>query len=57
MNQLILALAPMPDEAEDLATSRDLRLLETTGGRLHLGKHLYGRSVELVRRAKSGLVQ
>lgn len=55
MNQLILALAPMPDEAEDLATSRDLRLLETTGGRLHLSSISTAGSVELVRRAKSRL--
>ena len=27
MMQLVLGLAPMPAEAEDLATSRDLRLL------------------------------
>ncbi len=53
MMQLILALAPMPPEAEDLATSRDLRLLETTGGRLHLTSISTAGSVELVRRAKS----
>lgn len=50
--QLILALAPMPAEAEDLATSRDLRLLETTGGRLHLSSISTQGSVELVRRSK-----
>ena len=53
MMQLILALAPMPAEAEDLATSRDLRLLETTGGRLHLSSISTAGSVELVRRAKA----
>jgi dihydroorotase len=53
MNQLVLALAPMPAEAEDLATSRDLRLLETTGGRLHLSSISTVGSVELVRRAKA----
>jgi dihydroorotase len=52
LNQLILALPPMPAEAEDLATSRDLRLLETTGGRLHLSSISTAGSVELVRRAK-----
>jgi dihydroorotase len=52
MMQLILALAPMPAEAEDLATSRDLRLLETTGGRLHLNSISTSGSVELVRRSK-----
>ena len=50
--QLILALEPMPAEAEDLATSRDLRLLETTGGRLHLSSISTQGSVELVRRSK-----
>ncbi len=50
--QLILALEPMPAEAEDLATSRDLRLLETTGGRLHLSSISTAGSVELVRRSK-----
>ena len=53
MTQLILALAPMPAEAEDLATSRDLRLLETTGGRLHLNSISTSGSVELVRRSKA----
>jgi len=50
--QLILGLAPMPAEAEDLATSRDLRLIETTGGRLHLSSISTAGSVELVRRSK-----
>ncbi len=53
MTQLVLALAPMPAEAEDLATSRDLRLLETTGGRLHLSSISTEGSVELVRRSKA----
>ncbi len=53
LNQLILALAPMPAEAEDLATSRDLRLLETTGGSLHLSSLSTAGSVELVRRARA----
>ncbi len=53
MMQLVLALAPMPAEAEDLATSRDLRLLETTGGRLHLSSISTSGSVELVRRSKA----
>lgn len=51
--QLVLALSPMPAEAEDLATSRDLRLLETTGGRLHLSSISTSGSVELVRRSKA----
>ncbi|MBX3422884.1 MAG: dihydroorotase [Pirellulaceae bacterium] len=53
LTQLVLALAPMPAEAEDLATARDLRLLEATGGRLHLSSISTAGSVELVRRSKS----
>ena len=53
MVQLVLGLAPMPAEAEDLATSRDLRLLETTGGRLHLSSISTAGSVELVGRSKA----
>ncbi len=53
ITQLVLALSPMPAEAEDLATSRDLRLLETTGGRLHLNSISTSGSVELVRRSKA----
>lgn len=52
LNQLRLALAPMPAEAEDLATSRDLRLVETTGGKLHLSSISTRGSVELVKRHK-----
>ncbi len=50
--QLVLGLAPMPAEAEDLATNRDLRLLETTGGRMHLNSISTAGSVELIRRSK-----
>lgn len=53
LTQLVLGLAPMPAEAEDLATARDLRLLETTGGRLHLNSVSTAGSVELIRRSKS----
>lgn len=52
LTQLVLGLAPIPSEAEDLATARDLRLLETTGGRLHLSSISTAGSVELVRRSK-----
>ena len=53
MTQLVLGLPPMPAEAEDLATARDLRLVEATGGRLHLTNISTIGSVELCRRAKS----
>ncbi|MCA9190322.1 MAG: dihydroorotase [Planctomycetales bacterium] len=53
LTQLSVALAPMPAEAEDLATSRDLRLLETTGGRLHLSCISTRGSTELVHRSKN----
>jgi dihydroorotase len=43
----------MPAEAEDVMTGRDLRLAESTGGRLHLMNISSGGSVELIRRAKA----
>lgn len=53
LEQLVLGLAPIPAEAEDLATSRDLRLIEATGGRMHLTSISTAGSVELCRRAKA----
>ncbi len=53
LTQLVLGLAPIPAEAEDLATARDLRMLETTGGRLHLSSISTAGSVELLRRSKA----
>lgn len=53
LTQLVLGLAPLPAEAEDLATARDLRLLESTGGRLHLSSISTAGSVELLRRSKA----
>lgn len=50
--QLVLGLTPMPAESEDLATARDLRLVEATGGRLHLTGISTMGSVELCRAAK-----
>ena len=52
LTQLVLGLAPMPAEAEDLATARDLRLLESTGGRLHLNSISTAGSIEIIRRSK-----
>jgi dihydroorotase len=57
LEQLRLGLAPLPAEAEDLATSRDLRLVEATGGRLHLTSISTAGSVELCRRAKARGIQ
>lgn len=53
LEQLKLGLGPMPAEAEDLATSRDIRLIEATGGRLHLTSISTAGSVEQCRRVKS----
>jgi dihydroorotase len=50
---MVLGLAGMAVESEDVMTSRDLRLAESTGGRLHLMNISSGGSVELIRRAKS----
>jgi dihydroorotase len=52
LEQLKLGLSPIPAEAEDLATSRDLRLVEATGGKLHLTSISTAGSVEICRRAK-----
>ncbi len=48
----VLGLAGMPAEAEDVMTARDLRLAESTGGRVHLCNVSTSGSVELIRRAK-----
>jgi dihydroorotase len=50
---LVLGLPGIPSEAEDVMTSRDLRLAESTGGRLHLLGISTASTVDLVRRAKS----
>jgi dihydroorotase len=49
---LVLGLAGMPAEAEDVMVSRDLRLAESTGGRLHLMNISTVGSIELIRRVK-----
>ena len=50
---MVLGLAGMHPDSEELATGRDLRLAETTGGRLHLMDISTQGSVELIRRAKA----
>lgn len=49
---MVLGLTGMPAEAEDVMTSRDIRLTEATGGRLHLLNISSSVSIELVRRTK-----
>jgi len=49
---LRLGLPGLPVEAEDVMTSRDCRLADATGGRIHLMSISTAGSVELVRRAK-----
>jgi dihydroorotase len=49
---MILGLPGMPVEAEDVMTSRDIRLTEATGGKLHLQSVSSALSIELIRRAK-----
>ena len=49
---MVLGLSGMPAEAEDVMTSRDIRLAEATGGRIHLMNMSTAGSVELIRRAK-----
>jgi dihydroorotase len=49
---MVLGLAGMPAAAEDVMTSRDIRLAEATGGRLHLLNLSTSTAIDLVRRSK-----
>jgi dihydroorotase len=49
---MVLGLPGMPAAAEDVMTSRDIRLAEATGGRLHLLNVSSSVSIDLIRRAK-----
>jgi dihydroorotase len=49
---MVLGLAGMPPAAEDVMASRDIRLAEATGGRLHLLNLSTASSIDLVRRNK-----
>ncbi len=49
---LVLGLTGIPSEAEDLAVARDVRMIEATGGRLHVGPVSTMGAVDLLRRAK-----
>ena len=49
---LVLGLAGLPAEAEDVMTSRDIRLAESTGGWLHLSNISTTGSVDIIRRAR-----
>ena len=49
---LVLGLAGLPAEAEDVMTSRDIRLAESTGGRLHLANISTTGSVDIIRRVR-----
>lgn len=53
LTSMVLGLAGMPAEAEDVMTGRDLRLAEATGGRLHLQNISSRGSVDLIRRVKA----
>lgn len=53
LTSMILGLSSMPAEAEDVMTARDIRLAESTGGRLHLMNISTSGSVDVLRRAKS----
>jgi len=50
---MVLGLSGMPEEAEDVATARDVRLAEATNGRLHLLNLSSAGSIDILRRAKS----
>jgi dihydroorotase len=49
---LVLGLPGMPSDAEDVMTSRDIRICESTGGRMHLLNVSCSISIDLLRRAK-----
>ncbi|MCA9268843.1 MAG: dihydroorotase, partial [Planctomycetales bacterium] len=49
---LVLGLSGLPAEAEEMMTARDLRLAESTEGRLHLMNISTAGSVDQLRRAK-----
>ncbi len=49
----VLGLPSIPAAAEDVMTGRDLRLVEATGGKLHLANISTSGSVELIRRFKT----
>ena len=49
---MVLGLTGLPTAAEDVMTSRDIRLAETTGGKLHLLNLSTWGSIDLVRRTK-----
>jgi dihydroorotase len=49
---MVLGLSALPAAAEDLMTSRDIRLAEATGGRIHLLSVSSATSVDLLRRSK-----
>lgn len=50
---MVLGLAGMPSEAEDVMISRDLRLAEATGGRLHLLNVSSAGGIDLIRHVKA----
>jgi len=54
---MVLGLPGMPAAAEDLMTSRDIRLTEATGGRLHLLSVSSAVSIDLLRRSKNRKIQ
>jgi dihydroorotase len=49
---LVLGLPGLPSDAEDVMTGRDIRLCESTGGRMHLLNVSCSISIDLLRRAK-----
>jgi dihydroorotase len=54
---LVLGLRGLPTETEDLAVARNVRLVEATGGRLHIGPISTMGSIDLIRRVKERNIQ
>ncbi|MEM1002450.1 MAG: dihydroorotase, partial [Bacteroidota bacterium] len=57
VNSTKLGLKGMPNLAEELHISRDLFLLEYTGGKLHIPTISTAKSVDLIRKAKKNKLQ
>lgn len=57
MVSMVLGLASMPSEAEDVMVSRDVRLAESTGGRLHILGVSSRESCDILHRAKDRKVR
>jgi len=52
LNSTLLGLPPIPSVAEDLIVSRDIQMVDYTGGKIHIAHISTKKAVQLVREAK-----